>query len=147
MGPVQHQDFRVRPSGHQFLQHLAAPVAWIADLAVELAIGEGTRTAFTKLGVRFGIERAAPLPETKGVGAALLDRLAPLEQQRFEAHLGQHQGSEIPTGPSANHHRAGQVVAEALAELGRRLPGRLVTGLGAGSQVGIAAKPLQQLGL
>ena len=38
-------------------------------------------------------------------------------------------------------------MAETVPELGRRLPGRFIAGIGAGTQVGIAAKPLQQLGL
>ena len=109
MGPVQGEDFGIGTRGHQFFKHLAHQGLGLAHLAVELAVGEGACPPLPELGIRFRVEGPDPFPEPKGVGGALFDRLAALEQEGVEAHLGQQQGCEIAAGPRANHHRSRQL--------------------------------------
>ena len=105
VGPVQHQNLRIGTGLHQLLEHLAAQVAGVTHLAVELAVGEGARTSLPELGIGFRVEGALAAPEAEGVGAALLHRLAPLQQQWPQAHLGQQQRAEIAAGAGPHHHR------------------------------------------
>ena len=59
----------------------------VADLAVQLAIGEGARSPFTELGIRLRVEPLGATPEAKGLQGPLLDRLPPFQQQRAKTHL------------------------------------------------------------
>ena len=77
------------------------------DAGIELAVGEGARTAFAELGIGGRIKRQAPFPKAKGVGGALLHRLAALQQKRPVALLGQKQSREIAAGPGTHHHGPG----------------------------------------
>ncbi|MNR60959.1 hypothetical protein D3C85_1825670 [compost metagenome] len=56
MGPVDVEDFGAGSGFDEFLEHLAAVVLRVADLAVELAVREGSRSAFAELGVGLGVE-------------------------------------------------------------------------------------------
>ncbi len=51
------------------------------DAGIKLAVGEGARSAFTELGIGGRIKRQAPFPKAKGVGRALLHRLATLKSK------------------------------------------------------------------
>ena len=101
---------------HQFLEHLADDCLRFAHLAIELAVGEGAGSTFSKLGIRFRVERLLSVPEAEGIAAALLHGLAALQQQGPQAHLGQQEGGEVAAGACPHHHRAGGV--ERLLESG-----------------------------
>ncbi len=61
-------DLLGRAGADELVDHLARQVARVADLAPELAVGEGAGAAFAELHVRFRIEDAAP-PQAPGVAA------------------------------------------------------------------------------
>ena len=137
MGTVQGEDLRTGAGIHQFFQHLAHVGAGLTHLAVELAVREGAGTTLPELGVGFRIERALPAPEAERVGRALLHRLAPLQQQGPQPHLGQQQGGEIAAGAGTHHHRPGALPVGR----GCHRPVALIRG---GAQVGIPLEALQQ---
>ena len=138
VGMVQHQDLGIGACRHQLLKHLAAQMARIAHLAVELAVGKGAGAAFAELGVGLRVERAFALPEAEGIGAAFLHRFAALQQQGLQAHLGQQQGAEVAAGAGTHHHRPGQIGA------GWCLSHQLVGGVGSGLQVRVAFEAFEQ---
>ena len=72
------EDFFRRAGLHEFGQHLAAQMARVLDLAVELAVGERAGAAFAELHVRFRIEHRSP-PQAPGVLGALAHHLAALQ--------------------------------------------------------------------
>jgi hypothetical protein len=84
------KDFRRRAGFDKFLEHLAAVVLGVLDLAVELAIGKGAGAALAKLDVRLGVEHLLS-PQPPGILRALADGLATLEDDRPEAALRQNQ--------------------------------------------------------
>jgi hypothetical protein len=74
-------------------QDLAAEMAGVLDLGIELAVGERAGPAFAELGVGGRIEDALA-PEFEGIDRALADDLAALEDDRVEAHLGEKEPGE-----------------------------------------------------
>ena len=86
----------------------------VADLAVELAVGERARAALAELHVRLRVEDLlAPQPER--VDRALAHRLAALEDDRPEPHLRQHQPGEQAARAGADHDRPQRQVRRRLA--------------------------------
>ena len=106
------EDFLRRAGLDEFGQHLAAEVARVLDLAVELAVGEGAGAAFAELHVRFRVEHVVA-PQSPGVLGAFAHRLAALQHDRPEAHLRQDQRGEDAGRAEADDDRA-------LARIGRR---------------------------
>jgi len=98
------QDLLRRARLDELAQHLAAEVAWILHLAVELAVGEGARAALAELRVRLGVEHALP-PHAEGVLGPLAHDLAALEDERPEARLREDQSREQPRRPHAHDDR------------------------------------------
>ncbi len=106
-------------------QHLAAQVAGVLDLAVELAVREGAGPALAELHVGLRVQHALA-PQAPGVLGALAHHLATLQDDRAQAHLGQDQAGEQAARPGPDHQRAvlGQalgVADEAVLGVGRRL--------------------------
>ena len=91
-------------------QHLARQVARVADLAPELAVGEGARAALAELHVGLRVEHALA-PQAPGVLGALAHRLAALQDDRPQAHLRQDQRGEEAAGPEADDDRARPLLA------------------------------------
>ena len=98
-----HDLFRCAEA-HELGQDLAAVMVGVLDLAVQLAVREGAGAAFAELHVRLGIELALA-PEAEGVDGALAHDLAALEDDRIQAHLGQHQRHEQAAGAGADYDR------------------------------------------
>ncbi|MFN9966096.1 MAG: hypothetical protein ACK52N_04470 [Lysobacteraceae bacterium] len=118
------EDFIGRTGLHEFVQHLAAEVALVADLAVELAVGKRARTALAVLHVRLGVQHFLA-PQAEGVHGALAHLLAALQHDGLEAHLRQHECCEQPAGAHADHDRAQRLVRrrlgdDAVGRVGRR---------------------------
>ncbi len=124
--------------GDEFLHHLAAQVARVLDLAVELAVGEGACAAFAELHIGLG-HQLALAPQAPGVLGALAHRAAALDHDGPEAHLCQHQGRKDAAGPEAHHH------GPAL-QVGRRLAHGMPAHVGRGVHMGMAGELLQQCG-
>ena len=121
------QDLSGAPALTNSVEHLARQVARVADLAPQLAVGEGAGAAFAELHVRLGVEHALA-PQAPGVLGALAHRLAALQHDRPQAHLRQHQRGEDAAGAEADDHRArprrgeksaGACADEAVARVGR----------------------------
>ncbi len=109
MGFGDEQDLFRRAGFDEFRQHLAAMQKRVADLGIELAVGEGAGTALAELHVGFGLQGVAA-PQAPGVLGALADGLATFEDDRAKTHLRQQQGRENPAGAGADHHWAiGQI--------------------------------------
>src|SRR3989338_1504779 len=96
------QDFFRRARLDEFLQHFSAEVSGVLDLAVQFAVGERARAAFTELHVRFRVEHALP-PQAEGIPGAFAHRLAPLQDQRTETHLCEDQSGEQTGWTHADH--------------------------------------------
>ena len=122
----------------ELVHHLAAQVARVFDLAVELAVREGTSAALAKLHVAFGVERALA-PQAPGVLGALAHGLATFQHDGLEAHLRQHQCRKDAAGAKAHHHRAQGHIGRRLAH---RVPGHIRRGL----DVRVAGEPGEQRG-
>jgi hypothetical protein len=74
----------------------------ILDLAVKLAVREGTRAAFAELHVRFRVEhRLAPQPES--ILGTLAHGFAALKNDRTETHLGEDQPGKQAARAHADH--------------------------------------------
>ena len=119
------QDLFGRTGGDELGQYLAALVARILDLAVELAVGKGAGAALAELDIGFGAKDAAP-PQRPGVLGALAYDGAAFEYDRPEATLGEDQRRQQAAGTGADHHRPQGFVAarqrrRPIAEVGRRL--------------------------
>ena len=140
VGPVAGEDFGGGAGGHQLFEHLAHVSGRLADLAIELAIGKRPGAPLAELGIGFALEGPFAPPEAKGVGCALLHRLAPLQQQGSVAHLGQHQCTEIATGSGSHHHR-GQAAGRGW---GRGLGDKVIAVIRGGAQMGVAGKTAPQ---
>ena len=106
------EDLLRRAGLDELVEHLAREVARVADLAVELAVGEGAGAALAELHVGLRVEHAAA-PQAPGVLRALAHRLAALEHDRREAHLREDQCREQPARAEADDDRtqARRVVA------------------------------------
>jgi len=139
MGMGLGENFLGRAGLDEFVQHLAAQVAWILDLAVELAVAEGARAALAELDIGFGIEHRTA-PQAPGVFGAFAHRLAALQDDGAEAGLGQDQGGEQAARPRAHHQRAGKGP-------GRRMGREAILHVGAGAYRRLTREPPQQRGL
>ena len=124
----------------EFINDLAAQVARVLDLAVELAVREGARTAFAKLHIALRVEDLFA-PQAPGVLGAFTHGLAAFEHDGLETHLRQRQGSEHAARPKAHHHRA---LAGRCTKIGGGLAGRVPGHVGGGLDVGMLVKLLQQ---
>jgi len=141
---VRHvQDFGRRAGGDEFLHHLAAQVARVADLAVELAVGKGAGTAFAELHVAFRVELLLA-PQAPGVLGAFAHGLAALQHDGLEPHLRQHQRRQHAAGAKAHHHRA---LTLKLPKIGRGLRDEAVGHVRGRSDVRVLVKARQQGGL
>jgi hypothetical protein len=101
---VRHvQDLGRRAGVDELLHHLAAQVARILDLAVELAVGEGAGAAFAELHVRFRVEHVLA-PQAPGVLGPFAHVLAALQHDGVQAHLRQQQCREDAARAEADHH-------------------------------------------
>ena len=138
--PVDPEDLLRRAGRHEVGQDLAAEMAGIAHLAVELAVGEGPGAAFAELHVRLRVED--PLaPEAEGVDGALADLLAALENDRAEAHLGESQRGKEAARPGADDHRPRS------GEAGRRLGDEAIGGVRSRQNVPVVGEAPQELRL
>ena len=133
------QNFFGRARLHELGHHLAAQVARVLDLAVKLAIAEGTRATFAKLHIAFGVELALA-PQAPGVLGAFAHVLAALQHDGLETHLRQHQRRKNAAGAKAHHHRA-------QGQLGRGLAHGVPGHVGRGLDVRVAGKFFEQCGL
>ncbi|OIQ82723.1 hypothetical protein GALL_354960 [mine drainage metagenome] len=98
------EDFFGRAGLDELLQHLAAKMHGVLDLAVELAVREGTGTAFAELHVGFRVEHAVT-PEVPDILGALAHGTPALQHQRPETGLGKNQGGENAGRTEPDHHR------------------------------------------
>ena len=130
------EDLRRRAGLDELLHHLAAEETRIADLAPQLAIGEGAGVALDELHVRLGIEHALA-PQAPGVAGALAHGLAAFQHDRAEAHLRQQQGAEDAARAEAHHHRAQR-------QIGGGVRRRHVAHVGRARHARIAGQPREQ---
>ena len=129
-----HDLFR-RAGADEFVHHLAGVELRILDLAVELAVGEQTGTAFAELHV--GFRRQGLLaPQRPGVLGAAAHILAALQHDGLEAHLCQQQRGEQPTGAEAYHQRP-------LGQIRWSLTDRVVAGIRRRAHVVVVGKARQ----
>jgi hypothetical protein len=118
------EDFLRRARLDELGQHLAAEMARILDLAVELAVGKRPCPALAELHVGFRVEHVLA-PQAPGVLGALAHRLAALQYDRPETHLRQYQRGEDPARAETDDDRAfrqmlGGVPDEVIFHVGRR---------------------------
>ena len=132
------KDVSWRTGLDKFDHHLAAQVARVLDLAVELTVRKRAGAAFAKLNIRFGIEHIFS-PQAPGVLGALANGLAALQHDGPKTHLRQHQGSEHAAGTKTDDHRAQR-------QTGRCAADRVVGHVGRGEDVRVAGVPGQQRG-
>ena len=132
------EDFFRRAGLDELFHHLAAEVARVLDLAVELAVTESAGAAFAKLHVAFGREHLLA-PQAPGVLGALAHLLATLQHDGLESHLRQRQRGQHAAGAEADHHRA-------LREVCRGVCGGVPAHVRRGLDVGVAGVLLQQSG-
>ena len=90
MGMRLGEDFLRRAGLDEFGQHLAAQMARVLDLAVELAVGKSAGAAFAELDIGFRRQHAIA-PQGPGVLGALAHRLAALQDD----------GLETPSAPAS----------------------------------------------
>ena len=93
MGMGLGEDFLRRAGLDEFGQHLAAQMARVLDLAVELAVGKSAGAAFAELDIGFRVEHRAP-PQAPGVLGALAHHLAALQDDGAKTRLRQDQRGE-----------------------------------------------------
>jgi hypothetical protein len=136
------EDFFGRTGLHKLGQHLAREVARVADLAPQLAVAEGAGAAFAELHVRFGVQHALA-PQAPGVLGALAHRLAALQHDGAQAHLGQDQRGKDAAGAEADDHRPRPARGE---EVRRGVADRAVGGVGRGADVRVACVARQHGG-
>ncbi|MNC20081.1 hypothetical protein D3C75_680240 [compost metagenome] len=135
---VDVEDLVRRTGLDELFQHFAAVVLRVLDLAVQLAVGEGTGAAFAELHVGLGVEHALA-PQAPGVLGALAHFLAALEDDRLEAHLCQQQAGEDAARAEADHDRA-------LLQIGRGLADELVGDVWRRADVAIVGELAEQFG-
>ena len=98
------QDLLGGTGADELLQHLAPIMVRIADLAVELAVGERARAALAELHIAFQDQFGAS-PESEGIDGAAAHDAAALEQDRPQSHLRQHQAGQQSARAGTDHHR------------------------------------------
>ena len=130
-------DLLGRAGADELVDHLAREVARIADLAPELAVGERPGAAFAELHVRLGVEHAAA-PQAPGVLGALAHGAAALEDERAQAHLGEHERGEDAARAEADDDRPRPAAAR---EVGRRCATGGDSACRARPDVGVAGVP------
>src|SRR6185369_1837125 len=118
---VDEEDFFRRAGLDEFLEHLAAMVLRVLDLAVELAVGEGAGAAFAELDVGIRVQLALA-PQAPGVLSPLAHGLAAFDDDRAKTHLGQDQAGEQAAGAGADDDWP-------RLEVGRRPGDELVAGV------------------
>ena len=138
MGVRMHQDFRRRSGLHELFHHLAAQVAGILDLTVELAVGKRAGAALAELDVRLGMQHLAP-PQAPGVLGASAHLPAALQHDRTKTHLRQHQGGKDAAGAKPHHYWS-------RCQPGGRLVRRLPRHRRSGTHMRVARQALQQRG-
>src|SRR3546814_9686182 len=74
----------------EFLQHLASQEARILHPAIELAVGKSPRPALAELDIAVGIQ-LGPAPQAPCILGPLPHHLAPVQDDRAEAHLREDQ--------------------------------------------------------
>ena len=84
------------------LQQPGDAVLAVADLGVELSIGECARAAFAKLHVRFGIEGPATVPKAGHIAGTITRGLATFEQYGLPSGSGKHQAAKQAAGACAD---------------------------------------------
>ena len=94
------QDFLGRTGFDKLIQHFAAVVFLIFDLAVQLTVGKRTGAAFTELHIRIGIQYAIA-PQSPGVLGAFTDCFAAFQNDRPKTRLGQYQTGKQATRAGA----------------------------------------------
>ncbi len=122
------QDLFGRTGLDELGQHLARQVPRIGDLAPQLAVRKRAGATLAELHVGLGVQHTAA-PQAPGVLRALAHRLAALEHDRRQAHLGQDQGCEQAAGAETDDQGAQapgaiearwRVGSESVARVGRR---------------------------
>ena len=88
---------------HHLLQHPADP--GIVDTGIQLAVGEGSGAAFTKLDIGLRIQRPS-LPELPHLFVTGCRVITPFQHQGPESGLGQDQCSEHACRSKSHHHRS-----------------------------------------
>src|SRR6185369_9623431 len=136
---VDEEDFLRRAGLDEFLEHLAAVVLRVLDLAVELAVGEGAGAAFAELDVGIRVQLALA-PQAPGVLGPLAHGLAAFEDDRAKAHLGQDQTGKQAAGAGTDDDRP-------RLEVGRGPGDELVAGVRRRLDVGIARTAAEHGGL
>ena len=126
------EDFRRRFGLYEFGEHLASQMARVFDLAVELAVGERTRSAFAKLYVGLGVENGFA-PQSPGVLRPLPHDFAALQNDGPEPHLREQQRREQPARPRADDDGA-------QSQMLRRAGGQPVVDVGRGFDVFVPGK-------
>ncbi|MNS49428.1 hypothetical protein D3C72_820360 [compost metagenome] len=129
------EDFFRSTGLDEFVQDFTAEEFRVLDLAVELAVGECPRAAFTELHVGLGVEHAFA-PQAPGVLGALAYFGAAFEDDRLEAHLRQQQPGENPARAEADDDRPH-------AQIGRRLADFLVADIRRHVDVTVIGKLVQ----
>ena len=104
MGMCLGKNFFRRTGAHEFGQHLAAKMARVLDLAVELAIGKSAGAAFAELHIGFRIQHRLA-PQAPGILRAFAHDLAALQDDGAKAGLRQDQACEQTARPCADHQR------------------------------------------
>jgi len=99
------QDLFRRTGLDELGHHLAPEETRVLDAAVQLAVGEGARTALAELHVGLGIEPALA-PQGPGVLGAFAHFLAAFQNDGPETHLRQQQPGEDAARAETDHHRA-----------------------------------------
>ncbi len=115
------EDFLGSAGLDEFVQHFAAQMARILDLAIQLAVGKCPRAAFAELHVGLRVEHALT-PQPEGVLCSFANCLAALQDQRSITHLGQQEAGKQAGWPHADHDRA-------RSRIFRRLGDKAVTGV------------------
>ena len=100
-----HQDFGRRACGNKFFHDLAPQMARVFDLAPQLAVREGSRSALTELHIAVRMQIALA-PQIPGVLRALAHRRTALQYQGPEPHLCEQQRGKHAAGAETHDHRA-----------------------------------------
>ncbi len=133
------QDLFRRTGFDEFVQHLARQVARVADLAPQLAVAEGTGTAFAELHIAVGVEHTLA-PQAPSVLGALAHGTTAFQHDGRQAHLRQHQGREQPAGTEADDDGAMLLGSR---KTGLRLRHEVIARVGAGPDMRVAGEALQ----
>ena len=113
-------------------QHLARQVAWVADLAPQLAVAEGASAAFAELHIRFWVEHALA-PQAPGVLGAFAHLATAFQHDRAQAQLRKHQRRKQAEGAKADDQRSRPLCG---VEVSRRMADKAVTRVGARAHAG-----------